>query len=150
MPASRFHLSSLIADFDRLGKETAIVAFHGLRERSTSYGALASLSRRFASELSRRGIGKGERVLIWGENSAEWVAAFFGCVLAGVLPVPIDAASPVGFAARIIEEVTPKLIIADAEKLQPLNADVPRLALQELLTLSAAEDYRAPSDLKES
>ena len=33
----------------------------------------------FAAELDTRGIGKGERVMLWGENCAEWVAAFFGC-----------------------------------------------------------------------
>ncbi|MFL6463373.1 MAG: AMP-binding protein [Bryobacteraceae bacterium] len=150
MPAFRSHLSSLVTDFDRLGEETAITAFHGLRERSTSYRDLASLSRRFASELSRRGVHQGDRVLIWGENSAEWVGSFFGCVLAGVLAVPIDAASPVGFASRIIEEVTPKLVVGDTEKLRLLNADVPRLALQELLDLPAANNYKPTLGLKES
>jgi len=33
----------------------------------------------FSGELEARGIGKGERVMLWGENCAEWVAAFFGC-----------------------------------------------------------------------
>ena len=78
----------------------------GLRRRETSYAQLASLARRFAAELARRGIGKGERVLIWGENGAEWVGVFFGCVLRGVLPVPIDFASAPDFVARVQQEVS--------------------------------------------
>ena len=150
MPASRFHLSSLVADFDRLGKETAIVAVHGLRERSTSYADLASLARRFASELSRRSIVKGDRILLWGENSAEWVAMFFGCVLAGVVPVPIDAASSAGFAQRIAEEVTPKLLVADHEKLPLFTPDIPRFALQSLWDLPTAGHSSQVLDLGES
>ena len=150
MPASRSHLSSLIADFDRLGKETAIVTLHGLRERSTSYRDLARLSRYFAAELARRGISKGDRILIWGENSAEWVVSFFGCVLAGVLAVPLDAASSIGFVLRIIGEVSPKLLVADDEKLGFVKADIPRLALRSVRDLTAVNNYRPAPDLYES
>ena len=150
MPASRSHLSSLVADFDRLGKETAIITLHGLRKRSVSYGELARLSRRFAAELTRRGISKGERVLIWGENSAEWVAAFFGCVLTGVLAVPLDAAGSVGFVSRVMDEVAPKLVVADEEKLPLLKANTPQLALGSVRDLTATDNYRPAPDLRES
>ncbi len=64
------------------------------------------------------GIGKGERVVIWGENGADWIAAFFGCIQLGVLPVPLDAAGSAAFARRVIDDVSPKLIVADGEKLR--------------------------------
>jgi long-chain acyl-CoA synthetase len=116
VPVIRSHLASLVDDFARLGSETAIVAFQGLRERRTSYGQLALSSRAVAGELERRGIVKGDRVVIWGANSAEWVAAFFGCVLQGILPVPVDLASNPEFVGRIIGEVAPKLVLADRDK----------------------------------
>ena len=40
---------------------------------------------RFAALLEDRGIFKGDRVLLWDENGAEWVAAFYGCMLRGVM-----------------------------------------------------------------
>jgi long-chain acyl-CoA synthetase len=84
----RTHLATLVADFRRHGAQTAIVCYRGNRRHPTTYLQLAELAGRFAAELERRGIQPGERVLLWAENSAEWVAAFFGCVRV----VPLEAA----------------------------------------------------------
>ncbi len=109
----RDHLASFVEDFRRYGDQTALVKRRGLRRHSYSYREVADLSGRFAAELERRGIKKGDRVLIWGANGAEWIAAFFGCVLRGVLAVPLDAAGSADFAARVRNEVAPKLIVGD-------------------------------------
>jgi long-chain acyl-CoA synthetase len=61
--------------------------------------------------------------VLWGENSAEWIAAFFGCLLRGVLAVPLDAAGAPDFAGRVIADTTPKLIVADPELMATLAAD---------------------------
>jgi long-chain acyl-CoA synthetase len=127
----RTHLASLLEDFRRHGKQTAIVSREGLRERSFSYGDLADLAARFAAELEARGIKKGDRVLIWGENCGEWIAAFLGCVLRGVIAVPIDVAGNVSFAERVIREVDPKLMAGSREQLALLEAGAPRLAFED-------------------
>lgn len=111
MAAQRRNLASLVDDFERHGKDLAIVAPRGVRRRRTTYAELAKLSRRFGAELEKRGISKGDRVLIWGENGPEWVAVFFGCILRGVLAVPLDLASTVEFVQRVEREVAPKLIV---------------------------------------
>ncbi|HEX4772257.1 MAG TPA: AMP-binding protein [Bryobacteraceae bacterium] len=108
-------MASLVDDFERNGSDVAVVVMRGLRRRETTYSALASLCRRFAAELARLGIGKGERVLICGENSTEWIAAFFGCVLRGVLAVPLDVASAPAFFDKVVKSVSPKLILRDPE-----------------------------------
>lgn len=127
MSAARTDLSSLVDDFERHGAGIAIVARHGVRERRTTYAQLAALARRFAATLADRGIEKGDRVLLWGENGAEWVAAFFGCVLRGVLPVPVDLASDPAFAHRVEQEVAAKLVAGDAARLEALHSGVPHL-----------------------
>ena len=78
----RLHLASLVKDFRRHGAQTAVVVYRGNRRYATSYAELANLTGRFSAELARRSVGPGERVVIWGENSAEWIAAFFGCQFA--------------------------------------------------------------------
>jgi long-chain acyl-CoA synthetase len=88
------------------------------------------LARRFAAELGARGIVKGDRVLLWGSNSAEWVGAFFGCVLRGVLPVPLDVAGSPEFACRVIAETAPKLAVLGSE--QHVPSVLPRLLFHEL------------------
>lgn len=127
----RRNLASLLGDFDRHAKDIAIVAPRGLRRRRSTYGEVAEQARRFAAELERRNIGKGERVLLWGENSPEWVAAFFGCVLRGVLPVPLDFASSVEFASRVQRDVSPKLVTGGQQKLEALASQVPAIPFEE-------------------
>ena len=103
----RDHLATLLDDFRRYGRETAVVRYQGNRRRVTSYGELARLAGRFAALLVARGIKPGDRVLLWGENSAEWIAAFHGCMLRGVLAVPLDAKGTAEFAARVAGDVKP-------------------------------------------
>jgi long-chain acyl-CoA synthetase len=116
----RPHLASLVEDFRRNGQQTAIVVYRGNRRYTTSYAELAALTGRFSAELSRRGIGTGERVVLWGENSAEWIGAFFGCLLRGVIAVPLDAAGSADFASRVVGEVSPRLVVGDRALLAKL------------------------------
>jgi long-chain acyl-CoA synthetase len=147
---NRQHLASLVDDFARHEKQIAVVSRQGVREQRTTYGELATLARRFAAELVNHQIEKGDRVLIWGENKAEWVAAFFGCVLRGVLPVPVDVASTQEFVDRVEREVSPKLIVGDEEKLAALpsgSQHIPFNRFRETLPIQAAS---ATHDLHES
>ncbi|MGA8740201.1 MAG: AMP-binding protein [Terracidiphilus sp.] len=117
----REHLATLLNDFRKNKHEIAIVRYQGVRRRVTTYGALATMAGRFAAFLEDRGIGMGDRVLLWGENSAEWVAAFYGCMLRGVIAVPLDAFGSAEFAARVAADVKPKLAVGDARLLRRLQ-----------------------------
>jgi long-chain acyl-CoA synthetase len=74
-----------------------------------TYGQVLEMAVSLAGDLETRGIGKGERVMLWGENSAEWVAAFFGCALRGVVVVPMDDGASADFAGRVAVQVEAKL-----------------------------------------
>jgi len=124
----RDHLATLLDDFRRLDDEVAVVRYQGNRRRVTTYGELARLAGRFAALLERRGIGAGDRVLLWGENSAEWIAAFHGCLLRGVLAVPLDASGAADFARRVAADVQPRLAGGDALLLAQLVQDAPALS----------------------
>lgn len=130
----REHLASLVDDMRWRGRETAVVEHRGVRHLRTSYGEIAELAGRFAAELCRREINAGERVVLWGASSAEWMGAFFGCVLRGVIAVPLDAAGAREFVARVIADTQARLIVGDAELLRGLSGEAPRLALEELRT----------------
>lgn len=117
----REHLATLLDDFQKHEREIAIVRYQGVRRRETTYGQLAHLARRFAALLEDRNIVAGDRVLIWAENSAEWIAAFYGCMLRGVMAVPLDAFGSADFAARIAADTKPKLAVGDAVLLAKLS-----------------------------
>jgi long-chain acyl-CoA synthetase len=133
-----------------------VVVHRGNRRQVFTYRDLANLSERFAAELMRRQIAAGDRVVLWGQNSAEWVAAFFGCVLRGVLVVPLDASGGPDFAQRVISETQPRLLAGDrallaslATRLVPslapgLEKDVPRIVLEEFAAALPLPPFDAP------
>ncbi len=145
----RASLASLVEDFLRRGDEVAVVAHRGNRRYRTSYGELVELAGRFAAELEARGAGPGDRVVLWGENSAEWIGCFFGCVLRGVIVVPLDAAGSAVFAERVVRDVGPRLVVGDAELLRRLGAEdvvgVAYVSLPDLRTHSVREPVFAVS-----
>jgi long-chain acyl-CoA synthetase len=127
----REHLATLLDDFRRYGGEIAVVRYQGNRRRVTTYGQIARLAGRFAALLVQRGIGPGDRLLLWAENGAEWIAAFHGCLLRGVLAVPLDANGTAEFAARVAADVNPSLAIGDAALVTKLPAGIPRMAFED-------------------
>ncbi len=95
--------------------ECAYKQKRGYRMESCTYGGVLRLAPAFAGELDRRGIAKGERIMLWGENSAEWVAVFFGCTLRGVVVVPMDDGASADFAARVFRQVQAKLLVSSRQ-----------------------------------
>lgn len=138
----RTHLASLVEDFRRHGSQTAIVEHRGNRKFATSYTELATLTGRFSAELIRRQILPGERVVVWGGNSAEWIAAFFGCLLRAVLAVPLDAGGTSEFAARVVADVEPRLVVGDESLLVTLAIENPAFAFADFeKSLPANPDF---------
>jgi len=90
----------------------------GYRTERWSYAQVAGLAFQFSRELEARGIVKGERVLLRGEDCAEWVAAFLGCALLGVIAVPMDDAATDDFALRVMREVGARLMVCSLEHAQ--------------------------------
>jgi long-chain acyl-CoA synthetase len=103
-------LIDFVAQYAARGNEVAVRYRRGYRMESWTYAQIARLANCVARELEFRGVGKGDAVLLWGENSPEWIIAFFGCLLRGAVTVPIDHGSTAEFAARVAREVHAKLV----------------------------------------
>src|SRR5216683_326988 len=97
------------ANFQAHCHERAYRQRRGYRTEWFTYGQVMEMVLRFCGELEARGIGRGERVMLWGENCAEWVAAFFGCAMCGVIVVPMDDGAAAEFAARVARQVEARL-----------------------------------------
>src|ERR1700687_2739978 len=74
----RRSLVEYLESFLRRGRECAYVQRRGYRAERWTYRQVAEAAFRFARELEKRGIGKGDRILLWGPNSAGWGGGFFG------------------------------------------------------------------------
>ena len=133
------------ANFDNHRNQRAYRQRKGYRTESFSYGEVLSLADGFARLLEERGITKGDRVMIWGENCAEWVAAFFGCVLRGVVVVPMDNGAAPDFALRVFHQVGAKLLVASREHLQECSGDQAAITGTELENLAHTAATGSPT-----
>jgi long-chain acyl-CoA synthetase len=127
----------LAEHFRRHRRELAYRQRRGYRNESFSYGQVLAMARSFGAELNRRGIAKGDRLMLWGDNSAEWVAAFFGCVLSGVIVIPMDDGASADFAKRVFDQVQAKQLVGSRRHVQEFAAgtSAPPQALEDLAQL---------------
>jgi len=112
---ARQSLIEFVQELDQRGDAPAWAHHRGYRTERWSYRRTALVARQFARELEDRGVQRGERVLLWGENCAEWVAAFLGCILRGAVAVPMDRIAAPDFAFRVARETQAKVIVAGRE-----------------------------------
>ena len=127
----RENLNSLFRDFERFQRGPAVVYSHGYRRSSWTYEKLASTALLFANTLKSRGIRTNDRILLWAPNSAEWVAAFWGCLLSGAVAVPMDESASPEFACRVARDSQVKLVVASHSKPQ-LDPAIPLLVVEDL------------------
>jgi long-chain acyl-CoA synthetase len=113
----------LIDYFNDLAKAKGefLVYDDGFRARSYSYTAVGRAARGFASRLADAAIRKGDKVVFWSENRPEWLVAFWGCLLGGVVVVPIDYRASPEFLLRIAARVAARLVLV-GEDVPPVPA----------------------------
>jgi len=133
---ARDSLLSLFADFERFQSDRAVVYSRGYRHTSWTYESLASSALLLANALKSRGIRTNDRILLWAPNSAEWVAAFWSCLLVGAVAVPMDDSASPDFAARVMRDSQVKLVVASRNK-PVLDPAIPVLVLEDLSDIAA-------------
>jgi len=112
----RKNLLSLFADFWRFSGDVAVVQRRGYRREKMTYAELYAHVLFWSHALAGRGISPGDRVLLLGPNSAEWVACFWGILLRGAIVVPMDSAASSDFVQRAIKDAGVKLILRDRQQ----------------------------------
>ena len=127
----RKNLLSLLADFVRYGGDAAVVQKRGYRREKLTYAELYANARSWDSVLAGHGVEPGDRILLWGPNSAEWVACFWGILLRGAVVVPMDAAAAPDFIQRATKDAGVKLILRDRQQVE-LPGTPPSIIINDL------------------
>ncbi|HEV2488908.1 MAG TPA: AMP-binding protein [Candidatus Acidoferrales bacterium] len=128
---ARQSLIEFFEEYALRGQEIAIAHRRGYRMERWTYERVAETARGFAAELAARGIAAGDKVLLWGDNSAEWVATFFGCTLRGAVVVPMDKIATAEFAGRVAQSVGAKLAVRSRD-VAGLSAALTTIVLEEV------------------
>ncbi len=138
-------LVSLLAESAERWAEQPALFLYSNEPWSWTYGELWSHTRRAADFLRASGVAKGDRVLLWGDNRPEWVAAFFGTLLLGAIAVPIDANSTEEFLALIQDATQPQYMFLGSEQEQRLGENHPPYLLFEEL-VARLETFVPPAE----
>jgi acyl-CoA synthetase (AMP-forming)/AMP-acid ligase II len=107
---------------DRWGQLPAL-SMYDTPGSSLTYAELWDYARRVANYLRAEGVGKGDRVVLWGANRPDWVAAFFGIQMLGAVAVPMDVRSREDLLERIGEQTNPKHLFLGDEQQRSLTVD---------------------------
>jgi len=118
----RFYNLGDLIDRERDLDKTAIVDLGGERPpREVSYRALDEMANGVARALMARGLKRGERVAILSATRAEYLAAYYGIMRAGLVAVPVNFKFPRRTIHFILADAGAKLVFCDAAR----RADCP-------------------------
>ena len=119
------NLGQLIG-LDRDTSKTSVIDLSGdAGPREFSYAALDAMADGVARALTQRGFERGERIAILSANCAEYLAALFGIMRAGLIAVPVNFKFPPKMIDFIVHDAGAKLVFCDAERRAACPKDLP-------------------------
>jgi long-chain acyl-CoA synthetase len=112
---------TLLDFFEDYSRQDDVYLVHddGYRVRQSTYREVGDAARRFAHDLGAAGVRTGDKVVIWSENRTEWIVALRGCLLRGVVVVPVDYRASAELLRRISTIVNARLVLVGEEVESP-------------------------------
>ncbi len=126
MTAGRFkNLGDLIVR-DRDLAKTAIVDLGGeTPPREFTFAQLDAMANGVARALLTRGLRRGDRVALLSLNRAEYLAAYYGIMRAGLVAVPVNFKFPRETIHFILRDADAQLVFCDAARAADCPAHIP-------------------------
>jgi long-chain acyl-CoA synthetase len=115
------NLGDLIRRDRDLGKPAIIDLGGEVAPREFSYAEIDAMANGVARALAKRALTRGDRVAILSANRAEFIAAYYGIMRAGLVAVPVNFRFPRQTIHFILQDAGAKLVFCD----RPRRADVP-------------------------
>jgi benzoate-CoA ligase family protein len=132
---TRYNASRIL--FDNLaagrGERTALVGAAG----RVSYAALCAEASRWGNGFRALGLARGDRILMFLDDTPAYPAAFFGAVRAGFVPVLLNTLSPPDLLDFYRADSGATVAVADAAFLETFDGVV-RESLQALIVVNGA------------
>ncbi|HEX2677607.1 MAG TPA: AMP-binding protein, partial [Polyangiales bacterium] len=119
------------------GSQTALIYDSPLSGRVAHYtfSELRDWTARFAGALAARGVGKGDRVIIYMPMIPEAVVAMLACARLGAIHSVVFGGFAAPELATRIDDATPKLIVSASCGLEPTRVVAYKPLLDEAISL---------------
>src|SRR3984893_17016182 len=106
----------------RYGKRPALSEpAEGDRMSTLTYRELQERAQQFAGYLQNEQFAKGDRLLLWSASRIDWLVAYLGALLVGVIVVPLDVNSKEDFLDRVSTITGAKLLITTSKQWEGLK-----------------------------
>ncbi|RYP83311.1 hypothetical protein DL770_005407 [Monosporascus sp. CRB-9-2] len=89
--------------------------------KELSFRGLNGLANRLARVLVKRGVGRGDLVVVALDRSIDLVVALLGVLKTGAAYVPIDMSFPLGRISQMMDDADPKLVVTRDTTLDALS-----------------------------
>lgn len=119
------NVAQFVEEHARRTPERTALSFEG---RAVTYGALWAEATRLAAALGRLGLAAGDRLALLMANRPEWIVAYEGALVAGLVPVPINPLLAPPEIARILADSGARALIVDDERRQLAATALARIA----------------------
>ena len=110
--------------------------FLEFHDRKTTYGDADRLASRAATRLASFGVGFGDRVVVCGENSDQFVIAVFAVMRRGAIVVPVSIRTAAAYLRHIVISCHPRVVVSDQSILSQFRetfGDTPICTLETLV-----------------
>src|SRR5215470_2374481 len=117
---------------DRDLDKVAVIDLGGERApREFTYAQIDAMANAVARALLKRGLKRGERVAILSANRAEFLAAYFGIMRAGLVAVPVNFKFPRRTIHFIMQDAGAKLVFCDRARRSDCPEGLPAVTFGE-------------------
>lgn len=123
-------VADIIDSFKNRNKD-AVVYKTGYRTFRLTYKLLHVKILKTITLLDQLKLKKGDKIILWGFNSPDWVCIFLACSYRGIIVVPIDANALSDFIEKIYHAVSAKVLFHSQYKIPP-NIPVQYFVLENL------------------
>lgn len=114
---------------------------------TVTYSELQEQAEALAGYLQQAGVKSGDRVLLYMQNSPQYIIGYFAILRANAVVVPVNPMNRAAELAYLVEDTQAPVALCAQEVLDNLTAQVGHGHLREVIVTAYAEYLKEPTDL---
>ena len=117
-------------------------------EQQLTYREVAAQANRAANALARAGIGRGDRVLLYAQNSPQFIIGYYAILRADAVVVPVNPMNKSEELAHYIGDSDARAAIAAQELHREIQPHLARGRIEHCVLVAYSDYLREAADLK--